>query len=324
VLANKVYMLSDQGFVEISDTGVQVRSWDIEPEVLPLLTYSGLGNLTYGIAYESERSYLLSTVSNSSDTEPTQTFVYNVFTNAWTVWDFGMVSGVVEPNSDKLFFSKANEAKIYQERKSFTTGDYADPEFAITITSISGLEVTFTHTGDVPQTGWAIEQGSSALIIDSIIDNGGGSYTATMTSTLPDDWEEDSATLYPSIVMDIRWNTWAPEPGLMKFLKEFKILTDDIASNNSTSEFIATYKTDLDGEIEEVPLNTDSSGWGDPWGEIPWGGVSDNNSYRDWIPRNKHYCARANFGVKHRRALEKVAIAGYSLEFDFVSGRTGK
>ncbi len=86
VLQNTVMMLSNQGVVAISDTGVQVISREIEDALKPLLQFSNLDTYTCALGYESERAFLLSIMSSSSDTAPMQTYRYNIFTRAWTRW----------------------------------------------------------------------------------------------------------------------------------------------------------------------------------------------------------------------------------------------
>lgn len=326
VLNNQVFMLSNQGVVAISDTGVQVVSREIEDAIGPLLGLSNLDDYTVGCAYESERSYLLSTISASTDTEPTQTFVFNFFTKTWTRWTFGFTDALVEDSTDKLFFIKSGDSNVYRERKDFSDSDYADPEYSITITGLSGKDITFTTLGITPEAGWVIETAGSGITIDSVVDNGGGSYTATLVITPPSDWVPGSGELFPSVAMEIVWDTWSgSQPGMMKQVREFKVLTDNLTGNNSLTALTATFRTDLDGDQEEIEIENAASRFGtSPFGEFPWGGVGDNSAAVTWPPANKQYCRLMNAGVKHSRAREKISISGCVYTFNMIGERTNK
>lgn len=325
VLANQVMMISNQGVVSISDTGVQVISREIEPNFLPLISYSNLSTQTYACAYESERSYLISTISNSGDTQPTQTFVFNTFTRTWVRWTYAFTSAIVEASTDILYFTKSGASKVYRERKSFSDIDYSDPESTITLDAIAGKTVTFTLDTPTPFPGWTISQGGTSIAIDSI-SSVGSIRTATLIHVPPATWVTGSATLYPSVPMSIKWHNWsAAQPGLLKHIRQIDILVDSVASNNTATSLTATFTTDLDGNQDEVDIDSAAYRWDtSPWGEFPWGGVGDTYAYPTYVPRNKQYCRLLNLGVKHSRANEKFSISGCSFTFDVVSERVSK
>lgn len=154
VLNNQVYCLTNQGVVSISDTGISVVSRQIENLFIPLVQYPHFMSATFGISYESDRSYLLFTLSNSTDTKSTVCYRYNVFTNAWTKWDVEKTCGLI--NSDILYLGAADTNKIEQERKNFARTDYADREESRTLntasvngTAVSIGSITNVSVGDV-------------------------------------------------------------------------------------------------------------------------------------------------------------------------------
>lgn len=326
-LANRIYMISNQGIVAISDTGVEVVSRDIDPNIQPIIQLTNLSANTYGVSYESDRQYLISTVASSGDAGPTQTFIYNVFTKAWTKWTFGFTSGIVESSADKVYFAKTSNLSTFRERKSFTSSDYADPESAITISSINVVSgnVVFTVTGSaVPKAGWKISQGSTAIRISTVSQLVSLSYSAYLASNIPSSWTTGAATLFPSIDFAIEWDAWtAGEPGYLKQVREIKILTDNISGNNSVSSLRATFRTDLDASLEEVTINSNSFGWGSmPWGSSPWSGRSEVFDYRTYPTQRKQYCRVMNAGVKHSIANEKISLNGIAYTFEMISERT--
>lgn len=323
VLSNQVFMLSDQGVVAISESDVQVVSYDIEPDITPLLSISGIGSYTTGMAYESERCYFMSTISSSDDTAATQTWVYNSSAKVWKLHTYAFVAALVEPSTDKMYFAKPSDVKLYQERKSFADADFADPERAITITALTSDEVDFTISGDAPLVGSVILQGTSELIIAELLVISGG-YRATMLSAVPGSWTTGAATLYPSVDMEIEWHGWtAQNPDMLKQVRAVGILADDVGAN-SVSSLQATFRSNFDDEIEEVTLEAPRAGWGSAWGSSPWGGGGDSLGYPTYVPRNKQYCTRLNVGVRHRNAREKISIAGCAFSFEMASERIGR
>lgn len=329
VLANTVIMLTNQGIVQVSDTGVQVISREIEPSIKPLLSFSNLSSYTSAAAYESERSYIISTVQTSSETAASQIFVYNIFTRTWTHWTFGFTSAVIEPGADKLYFAKPSLTNVYRERKDFLDSDYADPEISITITAVNltANAITFTINGSTPQVGWSIVQGSNELAIASLSVAAGGGYTATLNGTMASSWGTGAATIYPSVGMEVIWDAWfagQANAGMLKQVSEVAIFSDNIPGNNSATTVVPTFKTNFDENQDEVSITIPGGGWGASWGSIPWGGSGDMYGYRTLVPRAKQICRTMNPGVKHKNAREKLSVAGCAFQFKVLSERIGR
>ena len=323
ILGNQVYMLSNQGIVAISDNSVQVISRDIEQLIAPLLTYSSIGTYTTGFAYESERSYFISTMTNSTDTSQTQTFVYNYFTKTWVRHTYAINAAIVG-SDDKMYLAKPSDLNVYQERKSFTDSDYADPEYSVTISSIVGSVVKFISSSVSPKNFWALSQNGTSIAIQSFT-VGAGFYTATLASSPPSNWTTGAATLYPSVGMDIQWHPWiGMSPDQLKQVRQIGIMSDSAQSYNSVTSLIATFSSNFDNGTESVPLTTPGAGWGAAWGSSPWGGTSDTGGYPTWVPKNKQYCTRLTLGVQHPTALERLSIAGACFSFEMVSERIGR
>jgi hypothetical protein len=326
VLSNQVIMLSQLGVVSISDTGVQVVSREIEPAILPLNAFTNISTLATGCSYESEHSYLLSLPSASSDPSQNQTFVYNIFTKTWVHWTFGFSAAVVELTSDKLFFAKPGAVQCYRERKDFADTDFADPDVAATINTITTATSTvkFTPASGIPLVGWVLSQGSTGLAIQSITNNGDGTFTAVMSGLLPTAWTTGAATLFPAVGAEWIYNAWfggQEMAGTMKRVSEVAILADNISGNNTASIVLPTFATNLD-EVREGPsITSTGGGWGGTWSVIQWGGSGDAYGYRTYVPRNKQYCALMNVGVQHPYAQEKLACVGVAYKFEPVSER---
>lgn len=136
VLNNLIYCLTTQGVVSISETGVSIVSRNIEDQIKEVSTFSyAFSTLSFGVAYESDRSYLLWLPTLKSDTvSATQCFRYNTITNTWTRWLKTNTCGIVNQGDDRLYLgSGTNRLYIEQERKNGERQDYADRNFTRTI-----------------------------------------------------------------------------------------------------------------------------------------------------------------------------------------------
>lgn len=152
VLNNQIYLLSDQGVATISDTGVSVISRPIE-NILDRITSASFDFTfnTFGVAYESDRAYLMWIVSSPNDTQPTQCFRFNTFTNSWSRIPVSKTCGIVKFDDDKLYLGPGDENFIEQERKDFLRTDFADRQYDLQIPSngIDGTTITLSSTVDV-------------------------------------------------------------------------------------------------------------------------------------------------------------------------------
>lgn len=325
VLANQVYMLSNQGVVAISDNGVEVVSRSIEPNILPLLTFTTLSTTVKGVSYESERSYLVSLPQTSTDAVPIETFVYNTFTRCWTKWTFPINAGIVDPGTDNLFFSKPSIVTLYKERKDFADTDFADPESSITILTITGSTVTFTST-TTPVVGYAIKQGTTSVVLTSVSTLGGNNWSGVLQFAPPISWTTGAATMFPNVGFDIEWNAWtAEQPAYLKHCRQVSFLTDNIGTNSNTTSVVGKFRTDLDATSDEVVINSAAYRWGSMrWGTSPWGGTGDTFAYPTYVPRNKQYFRIMNAGVKLLNSMQRISINGIAFVYEMISERTNK
>lgn len=134
VLNNQIYALSTQGVIVVTDTGVSVISRPIENLILKMIKQCvNYKSASFGISYESERSFLLWIPTNPNDTVSTQCFRYNTFTNSWTKWDNSKTCGIVNFSDDKLYLGPGDINFIEKERKSLTRIDHADRQYDLTV-----------------------------------------------------------------------------------------------------------------------------------------------------------------------------------------------
>lgn len=135
VLNNQIYMFSDDGIVTVTETGVEIISRPIENIIIQLLSdnFPGFSTASFGVAYHTEHSYYLWTVTNTTDDVATQMFRYNTFTRTWTKWDVTHTCGMLDDGTNNLFFGADNDNMVEVERKTLSRRDYADKEFSVQI-----------------------------------------------------------------------------------------------------------------------------------------------------------------------------------------------
>jgi len=134
VLNNQIYCLSTQGVCVITDTGNSVISRPIEDRLLQITRpESSYKTASFGVSYETDRSYLLYTITDLDDEVATQCFVYNTFTNSWSKWGVTATCGIVNFGDDKLYIGAGDINYVEKERKSLTRADHADREYELQV-----------------------------------------------------------------------------------------------------------------------------------------------------------------------------------------------
>lgn len=151
VLNNQIYVLTTQGIVTITDSGVNIISRPIENR-LKEITRPGYDfrTATFGVAYESDRSYCMWTVTTENDTVATQCFRYNTFTNSWTRWNNSKTCGIVNFGDDKMYLGAGDINYIEQERKNLDRTDFADRQYNLNILN-NGVANNILSIGDLEE-----------------------------------------------------------------------------------------------------------------------------------------------------------------------------
>lgn len=134
---NVIYCWTSQGISTATEAGVKFNiSRPIDTDILKKATsqYTNFKTVTWGIGYESDNSYLCSTVVNPTDTEPQITYRYSTLTNTWTTYDKNVTCGVVNASGDdKMYLGAGDTNFVEQERKDYLRTDYADRQFNISL-----------------------------------------------------------------------------------------------------------------------------------------------------------------------------------------------
>lgn len=129
VLTNEIYYFGNQGIAKLSEVGNTVISTPIQDKFLPLIsTAPNLATASFGLAYETDRSYLIWTLLKKTDTIAQVAYRFNVETNTWTEWRIAKTCAVLNHTEDKLYFGAVTANLVEVERKNFDRFDYADRE----------------------------------------------------------------------------------------------------------------------------------------------------------------------------------------------------
>ena len=152
VLNNQIYCLSNQGMVSISDTGVSIISMPIASDVQHLSSANYNYKLTsFGVSYETDRSYLLWMPGNVNDTVATFAYRYHTQTNTFTTFKMAKTCGLVNPGDDKLYLGTNDTTYIERERKLFKRTDHADRDFELIVpnSAVNGKTLKLSSSVDI-------------------------------------------------------------------------------------------------------------------------------------------------------------------------------
>lgn len=169
-LDNQIFALTTQGVVAISDTGVQIMSEYIQDQFINLATTAPTetADYSFGVSYESERSYILWVPSGAGDTTAQQAFVYNYLTKAWTRWTRSQQHAIVLAADNKIYAADPNSSFLNQERKNGTYTDYSDEAYACQINGFSGLTITLADVENAAIGDLLYVSGAESSIITAV------------------------------------------------------------------------------------------------------------------------------------------------------------
>ena len=153
VSGNLIYCWTRQGITVVSESGSSIVSRPIDTEVLRLASsdFTYFKSVTFGVGYESDNSYIVWTVQNTTDEIATQAFRYSALTGTWTKYTKSNTCGLVNPSDDKLYLGAGDVSYLEQERKQFNRFDYADREYKkqIGVNSIQNNTIKFNSVSDI-------------------------------------------------------------------------------------------------------------------------------------------------------------------------------
>jgi hypothetical protein len=320
-LNNSVYTYSTQAVISVTESGSQIISRNVEGDLLQLSAMSNFAALAFGVAYESDRKYLLWTPATTADTYPTIAYVYNWITQSYTTWSINATCAVVNPNDNRLYIGGVS-GKVLQERKSFTVADYADTETAVNVVSVSGTAVTLTSAADAV-IGYSLGQGITSGVggISGVI-TAVNTVTNVVTLATSVAFTAGAAFLYAPINASI---TYAPLTcSYPTYIKRFQPVMQFIFSQANFISATVSFNTDLYPSNEAVTLTPKSgNSWGTfPWGTVPWGVTTAQlQSIPTFLTRNTMLAHWLNITVSLNQAFQNLALDGITGFYDLVAQR---
>ena len=304
---NQIWCLSDQGLVTITETGVQVISRPIEDIILGLSgeELDALKNVSFGFGYETDRRYVLFTVTTALDTFCTQSFTWNTFTRAFTRWDKTASAGFVSPLDKKIYLGEGNSNFTLQERKNFDFTDYADYAVAVNISSFVGKNITLSTVVDVA-VGDILTQGTVKSGILSILGN------VVTVADLTSSWTVAAASVLKAYLVSVEYSPiTAGNPGTLKQWPELSLLFKTARFNSASVAF----STDVSSGFEKVPFNGFRNGmWGlFPWGQATWGLPTLSLPVRVYVPTEKQMGSYLKVKFEIKEAMAPWKLNGISV-----------
>lgn len=313
---NQVFCFTTQGVCAVTDSGVQIMSVPIENTLLELSSdqFSNFSTASFGVAYESARQYMFCTVTDETDAVATQAFVYNSLTDSWTRWPITRTCGVVNTSVNKLFMAQADTGQVLIERKSYTNADYADEQYAITITTVTSTNLFSVADATNLAVGMTVSQGFRNPVILAI-------NSLDITTTPENGMMAGAATAYAPILNKLRWSPIDVEnPGILKQFSEVSLFF----RNAAFREIDATFSSNIAPGLKVVPIiNISPIGFGRlPWGGFPWGSpLGGQSALRTYVPADKQRGNWLTLSLSTNEAFTGFSLQGVSLIFNQMSSR---
>ncbi len=309
VLEDRVYALTDQGIITISDAGVVDVSTPIN-DVFNALDAPGaivdMAARSFGLSYRAEHEYALWCIESEDDgtfsSDNAQAFALSTLSDGFVRYPFGIRCGAIDPDANAMVVAPTDNNKLWLENKSLTDADYYDLSSSLgTPSAVSGAELTFAagvvatvEAGDVVG-----HSGAYYLVTDA-------SGTAVTTSGATGWTTSTTVTLYKAFVCEVEFNKLtAGTPAELKMMQQASFLFRE----NGIHETTATFSTEITTLPEEVAL--DALGWGEfAWGAIPWGCPTQQIHRVEPLPDPVAQCAQLSVGFRTRQARAKFEFLG--------------
>lgn len=303
-VANHLFCLTDKGVAMISESGTRIVSGPISKTLLSLTTTPFLDTVyqrTFGVAYESDKKYILWMPTFASDTRATQAFVFDVTTGVWTRWTKEAWHGLVNPIDDQLVISRGT--LLSRERKSRTYLDQSDEAIPVTIVSSSGTTVVLNTVTGIA-TGDCLFQFNDVNTRIVSINEEESSVTVADSDVA---WEGSDASILPSISFRVKWAPiFGETPFGQKHFRDVSFMLHDARVSALTGKFSTDQVTTE--QVVAMPSDTTYS----------------TGPLRDLVRLEAARGNYLNVALEHSVALEVPSIAGFAVTLDGVSDRSRK
>jgi hypothetical protein len=315
-LNNFIFAICETGLIAISNGGIEDKlGRPIERTLLALKQLTSFDSLAHSIAYDSDRKYILACPTLAADTYSTQMLVLNFTTGSWTRWTIPSNAGTVSTSDDKLYIIRASDDQTIKERKEYTTDDYADDEYAVTITTSTATTVSLSSLPGPVVVGMTLRQGLSTSVITAI---------NALVLTVADSgllWTAAAAKIYTPINIELEYvQEDMGNPGFLKHFSEVTFLFDEATFDSVTARF----KTNFERSYLDTTLEGRATGdWGaEDWDDFTWGGAHEGQqALRTYLPREVARAHWLNIRLDLEQAFTGFSLSGVSLLGTLMSSR---
>jgi len=334
-LDNKVYFLSDQGIVALSDSDAQIMSIVIDKTIIENTSpdlFPNLRNVAWGLAYQSDRKYILFMPDTGTDVQATQQYVYNHIFQLWTRWTLGATCGIIFKRDGKMYLgstqgtaNSSGDSIVYQERKAFTQYDFADNQYTTTTSTAGSTQTIVIANPVLPPSvllleGWTVTQvssGSQARIVTATV----GVSNTTLTLDTLQTWEVGSVIIYTPVYSEIQTiQLDCNNPAMNKQFTEIVYMF--------TKQGFTTLDAYISSNTAGIPIldvltPTIQGGWGiDLWGNSPWGGgPNGQGKIRRYVPTAVQRAGWIYLNLSHAEAFTEFGFSGIELFYKQTSTR---
>lgn len=311
---NRLYCFSNQGVIEISDNGKQLKSFEIDDELSPFLSVTSYPNFKTtccSIGYETDRKYFL--------VNQNKIYVFNFLTGAWTTWEIEQAENIhcafVRSFDDRIYFFDS-DGYVWKERKDFLNSDYCDDNIACTVVSrdYTVPSVTLSALPAGTAIGDGILQGMRMARIVAI--NG-----AVLTLNTVLSWQPGAALIVKAIDCQIEYQPLTGgNPQMMK-----RFIETVLYFKNVSRKFTIYFANNFQGSYDSVDVTPTAlnSTWGSgEWGNIPWGGESVGNlELRRYFPLRKQRGLYAIIKIRKTDLFSSFSFVGLAILFTETGNR---
>lgn len=320
VVNNQIYAMTNQGVVVVTAAGVQIISFPIENVLLSAQLGASFKRYTFGVGYDSERSYLLGLASSSGYSD--YVYVYNYLTKAWTRWLRSEKCGRVDASTaGKLYFGAGASNVLKVERRGFGYADLADEQASIAVSNVaagstSGSYVLTTGSTSTLTVGdYYDESAGSGFggVISAI--NSGTTFTVSGSSGPLDGLFAVHYKSYASTV------EYAPQTGGdFHVSKQFSEFTGYFGKYNVYgAAAYGTFRTDLATTTTQAAIPSSNA--------APYAAASSPTQMvvkRFLVPLEKQRGNAIWLGWSIREAYSAWSLYGYALEASGTSQRVAR
>lgn len=229
VMSGSVYAWTNRGVVRVSDFGVadgdilsklSIGS-DLRSIELALSQYSVDTGGAWVAANEKDDELLVGVPAAAGNTISANVYVFNTKTRSWVRWPLPYSHAVVRPDDGLLWVGQPAIDSVQKERRGSTV-PHSDREYSVTITDVTGTQVTVSSSSWSPSVGDMVQVGSNLARVVSVTSSTVVSVDMTGLST-------GAATAYESFESVIEFVAeTGGNPAARKNFQELTVIWEDL------------------------------------------------------------------------------------------------